>query len=72
MSRNLLDPLIMDTLVHQPIVRIPQFDWSKFLASFRSSNILGYLIPVVVFMFIIFIIKVKWDNKQNKNYNIKI
>ena len=68
MSRNLLDPVILDTIVYQPIEKIPTFDWSQILNKFKLSNILSFLIPLVIFLFIAIIIKLKWDNKQNGTY----
>jgi len=58
----------MDTLMYQPIEKIPTFDWSKITNKLKLSNILSYLIPALVFAFIAFIIKIKWDNKQNKTF----
>lgn len=73
MSRNLLDPVIIETLRHQPVqIGGAVFNWGNLFGKFRMGTLLSILIPTIILLFIAFVIKVKWDKKNGKYKYIRI
>jgi hypothetical protein len=59
---NLLDPLIVDATLKGGAESFSAFSKINF-----THIALNILLPLAIFLFIIFILKLKWDGKHNKN-----
>ena len=68
MSSNLLDPLIANSLKGVKPVIINNY-WRNFS---MSKFILNIVLPVSIFLFIVFCLKLKWDKKYKQNIDIPI
>ena len=65
MPGNLLDPLILDTIIYGPIQKGgASVDWGKLFSKLSFANFLNFLIPIGIILFIAFIVKLKWKQKQ--------
>ena len=72
MNTPLLDPLIIDSLVRGGRAPTTGINLSKLVQNFSISNfILNFILPLSIFLFIAFFLKLKWDKKRKKNnFNI--
>lgn len=65
MTTNLLDPLILDTIMYQPVKQ-----GGNILQAFQGFSltkfVLNVVIPALIFLGMAFFVKLKWDQKQKK------
>lgn len=72
MNTPLLDPLIVDSLIRGGRAPATGLNLTKLVQKFSLSRfILNFILPLSIFLFIVFFLKLKWDKKRKKN-NINI
>lgn len=68
MNTPLLDPLIFDSLVRGGRPLPSGLNFTKFVQNFSPGKfILNLILPLFIFLFIVFFLKLKWDRKRHKN-----